>query len=213
MDKIKKIICLFLLSAFLLSGRAAASGFFYGEVKSVPDGDTIILKSGRIIRYIGVDTPEMNYGKGKPQRFAVYSRQLNKKITKGQRLKIVPGKHKKDRFGRYLGYVYLPDNTMVNLLILENGAGWYYFHRDNPGFFKIFLMTQKKAVKSSKGIWNYISEIQKPVIVNKRSRRFHSIECRKVKKNKKNTLKVQDAFFKGYSPSRLCIENIFEYGN
>lgn len=202
------------LSIFILvflNTAMVSGGEIYSKPGFIPDGDTIFLKSGEKIRYIGVDTPEMNHKKGKPQLFAREAREFNKSITKGKRLRILLGNKKKDRFNRYLGYVYLPDGRMVNELILKKGMGWFYYHRDNSKFNSKLMKSQKKAMRSKIGIWSYLSKVSKPVIPNKRSMRFHSIDCKKIRKKRKSITIIQ-AFEKGYSPSRKCIENIFKYG-
>lgn len=209
MPKILKLLCFFIL---FLYGSGFCGNFFTGYVKFVPDGDTIILKSGEIIRYIGVDTPEINHGKKeKPQKFSKEAREFNKKITKGQKLKIVFGEKRKDRFKRVLGYVYLEDGRMVNNEILKNGMGWFYHHKDNKKFYSRLLKSQNNALGRNKGIWEVISKIEKPVVLNKKSLRFHALECKNIKASK-NKVKVIDAFKKGYSPSRECIKDIFSYG-
>jgi len=46
------------------------------------DGDTVLLHNGEKLRYAGVDSPELNHGKGlPPQPFAEEAYSLNRQLT------------------------------------------------------------------------------------------------------------------------------------
>jgi len=188
---------------------------FYGRVKFVPDGDTIVLKSGKVVRYIGIDCPEINFGKGDPQLFSKEARDFNKRLTYGKKLKIITGKTKRDRYHRILAYVYLPDGRMVNSEILRKGLGFFYFHKDNKKKSKEFLDIQNQAISEHTGIWAFLEHSSKAVIGNKRSMRFHSLDCRYGKKiyfkNKIRFSYPLEAFKKGFSPARKCIPDIYRF--
>lgn len=82
-----------------------------GIVEEVIDGDTIKLSNGRLVRYIGVDTPEVRSKKGKrwnynPQPYSLESKRFNEQLVEGERIKIENDKEKIDKYGRVLGYVY-----------------------------------------------------------------------------------------------------------
>ncbi len=186
---------------------------FTGYARFVPDGDTLILKSGKILRYIGIDSPEINYKKGKPQPFSFEAKNFNKSLVKGNKLKIIYGDVQKDHFGRYLSYVYLGNDQMVNKLILKEGLGWCYYHKDNSRFFHIFLDLQRDAIKNNKGLWKVIKKKNVKVLANKKSMRFHSFDCDYARHKNMKPLKIINAFYEGYAPSRRCIKNIFEYGD
>ncbi|MGM0417523.1 MAG: thermonuclease family protein [Thermodesulfobacteriota bacterium] len=207
----KKVFYSVLLVLFLYL-PVYAETFIYGKADFVPDGDTVILKSGKSLRYIGIDTPETDHKNNNHQFYALNAKEFNRKMVKNKRLKIVFGENKKDRYGRYLGYVYLPDGKMINELMLEKGMGWFYYHKDNKNFKKRFLNIQQRAMDKSKGIWSYIESKSKMVILNKNSFRFHDPECRNMTGKTKNFSYVSQAFYKGYSPARGCIRNIFKYG-
>ncbi|MFA6610563.1 MAG: thermonuclease family protein, partial [Candidatus Omnitrophota bacterium] len=105
-------------------------GGFYA-VERVTDGDTIKLSDGRKVRLIGVDTPEVHYS-NKLVRDAKRSRKdvktiqaLGKRASKftkglleGSRVRLEYDVTKKDKYGRFLAYVYKEDGTFVNAKIL-----------------------------------------------------------------------------------------------
>src|SRR3990167_2207640 len=75
-------------------------------VSRVVDGDTIELNTGEKLRYIGIDTPEINYGKD-PECFAQQAKEFNKKLVEKKVIKIEKDVSEKDKFGRLLRYVYV----------------------------------------------------------------------------------------------------------
>lgn len=87
-----KFLLLIILSIFCLSLTPAA----YRSVRFVYDGDTILLDGGDNVRYIGIDTPEIDH-KGKKSEFmAQAARDFNIKLVKDARVKIEYGQERKD---------------------------------------------------------------------------------------------------------------------
>ncbi|MDY0359995.1 MAG: thermonuclease family protein [Desulforegulaceae bacterium] len=207
----KKFIFIILL--LFSPGFCVGADYFYSEVRFVPDGDTIILKDKRVVRYIGIDTPEINHETSNPKPFALSARDFNQKLVFNQKLKIVFGKIRSDSYKRILAYVYLPDGRMVNKLILEKGLGWTYYHKDNSEKFNEFLDIQKNAMNSGTGLWSEVSKLWFSVKANPRSMRFHSLDCKKSGRKSFIEKNPFNAFYKGYSPSRKCMGNLFEYKN
>jgi micrococcal nuclease len=95
------------------------------------DGDTIRvdLPTGRAtVRLLGIDTPETHDPRRPVQCFgeaaAGYTRQL---LTKQSvRLEPDPTNSDKDKYGRLLRYVYLPDGTLVNAKLIADGYAFAY---------------------------------------------------------------------------------------
>ena len=53
-------------------------GFYYAKVKKAIDGDTISLADGTMIRYIGIDTPEVNGPYTKAEPFGIEASEFNR---------------------------------------------------------------------------------------------------------------------------------------
>lgn len=90
-----------------------------GEVIRIVDGNTLhILKEKRDIkiRLYGIDAPE------KRQAFGTKSHQaLGKMVFRKQVTVMI---HAKDRYGRNVGEIFLPDGT--NLEMVRKGMAWWY---------------------------------------------------------------------------------------
>jgi len=95
------------------------------------DGDTIAVNmngAAETVRMIGVDTPETHKPNTPVQCYGEAAAAYTKKLI-GQasvRLQADPLDTNRDRYGRLLRYVYLPDNTMVEESLIKNGYGFAY---------------------------------------------------------------------------------------
>lgn len=87
-------------------------------VLHVIDGDTIILRDGRRVRYIGVDTPE----RGDPRLggAAQQATEANRRLVAGKPLRLELDVQAMDAYGRLLAYVWASD-VFVNAELLREG--------------------------------------------------------------------------------------------
>lgn len=127
------------------------------KVTQFDDGDTIEVDMNgttETIRFIGVDTPETHKPNTPVQCYgpeaSVYTKQLigNQKV----RLQADPLNTNRDRYGRLLRYIYLPDGTLVEKKLIEQGYGfaYIYFPLSKAEEFKAYEQTAKKA---KLGLW------------------------------------------------------------
>ena len=121
------------------------------------DGDTIAVNmngSVETIRMIGGDTPETHRPNTPLQCFgneaAGYTKQL---IGQNQvRLQADSLDTNRDRYGRLLRYVYLPDGTLVENKLISQGYGFAYtqFPFEKTDEFK---MLEQQAKATRQGLW------------------------------------------------------------
>jgi len=148
---------LFLLSLFLI---LACSQFNYSQIKviEVIDGDTVRLSNGKLLRYIGLDTPEVrikNKGgdfKYQPQPFSLEAKEFNRKLVEGKDVRIEFDIEKADRYGRLLGYCFV-DKIFVNARLIEQGYAVLYTYPPNVKYVDLLVASQKKAQRTKKGLW------------------------------------------------------------
>lgn len=118
-----------------------------GKVISVKDGDTIeILYEGKPlrIRLQGIDCPE-----GK-QDFGQKAKQFASDLCFGKEVEIID--FGKDRYGRTLGYVVLPDGRNLNEELVRAGYAWHYKHFSKD---KVLADLEKQARKEKVGLWSH----------------------------------------------------------
>ena len=122
------------------------------------DGDTIEVNmngSVETVRFIGVDTPETHKPNTPVQCFgpnaADNTRVVISKFGK-VRLEADPLDTNRDRYGRLLRYVYLPDGTLLDEQIIQQGYGFAYL--SFPFSKKAqFAADQSAAQAAKKGLW------------------------------------------------------------
>lgn len=174
------------------------------RVVKVIDGDTIILSDGRIVRYIGIDTPE----KGQP--FYDAAKNFNRKLVQGKRVELEFDLERYDNYGRLLAYVFVKTGRQifVNAEMVRNGFARTYTRPPNVKYANFFARLQEEARKNRRGLWAVYKPNLSPVIGNKRTKVFHRPICHSVKKiNSQNRITLRNArvaLEKGFRPCREC---------
>jgi micrococcal nuclease len=144
------------LSFLFLSCRPA---FDYSSISIVEviDGDTVKLSNGRLLRYIGIDTPETSEMKNgvfrdNPQPFSRRASDYNRDLVLGKKVRVEFDIQKTDRYSRLLGYCFL-DDTFVNQKLLEEGLAVLYTYPPNVKYVDRLYEAQKSARFYGKGLW------------------------------------------------------------
>lgn len=128
------------------------------KVTQFHDGDTISVDMDGIeeeIRFIGVDTPETQDPRKAVQCFGHAASAFTKQLigTQPIRLEADPLSSNRDRYGRLLRYVYLPDGTLIQAEIIKEGYGFAYvsfpFNKSEE-----FSTYQREAREQNKGLWS-----------------------------------------------------------
>lgn len=127
-------------------------------VASFEDGDTITVNmEGKVerVRFIGVDTPETKDPRKPVQCFGKAASSFTKNLIGNQRVRLAadPTNSNRDRYSRLLRYIYLPDGTLVNKKIIEEGYG---FALTAFPFTKLeeFRQAQVDARENNRGLWS-----------------------------------------------------------
>ena len=138
------ILVILLLGLFLVGPLLAAD--FTGKVIGISDGDTItVLYRGHPekIRLEGVDCPENTQAFGQRTKQFTSDLAFSKVVT-------VRGVEKRDRYGRVLGEVILPDGRSLNHELLRAGFAWWY--RKYSKDLQLERM-ESEARSAKKGLW------------------------------------------------------------
>ena len=153
---IRRIFVIYLL---LISSCTPVS-YLNIKVKKVIDGDTVLLENGKLLRYIGIDTPEIRTKtkdgtwRYNPSFWALKAKQFNAWLVEGKKVKVEFDIQKTDKYGRLLGYVFLKDGRFVNELLLREGLGILYTFPPNIKYIDTLILAQKWARQNKKGLWN-----------------------------------------------------------
>jgi micrococcal nuclease len=122
------------------------------KVKRVIDGDTLLLINGERLRLIGVDTPETKHPQKPVQRFGNEAYLFTKRIVEGKEVRLEYDWQKRDKYGRLLAYVFLPDGTFLNAEIIKQGYGFAYT-RFPFKYMEEFRRYEKEARENGRGVW------------------------------------------------------------
>lgn len=181
----------------------------WAAVKRVNDGDTVQLADGRFVRYIGVDTPEIDHARNIAEPFGFEARARNIELVGGRKIRLEFDIERFDDYGRTLAYVFLPDGSMVNEVLLQSGLAHCLYKMPNVKYENRLLKAQREAMQDRRGMWHEWCEKEGRYVGNRNSRRFHAANCPEVKrispKNRVRFTRRWDAFWAGYSPSKECL--------
>ena len=127
-------------------------------VGDVIDGDTITLLQGEHVRYLGIDTPEVRRREGgrwiyAPEDGATEATELNRRLVKGQRVRLEYDVQSRDKYGRLLAHVWLGDGRLVNEVMLEAGWAKTLSIAPNLRYRDRFRRAETRARKASRGLW------------------------------------------------------------
>jgi len=197
---------LFLLLSYAV-GYAECSELY--EVRWVDDGDTIVLTDGRRVRYIGINSPEVESKYSEAEPFGYEARELNRELVYLKKVRLEFDIENYDQYGRLLAYVFLPDGDFINNAIITAGYAYCLPKKPNVKYEELFLKSQQNAMLSNKGIWQNLSDDSGEYTGNSRSKRFHLKSCPFAGKIDKNSIKtykgIRDAYRDGYAPCKKCL--------
>jgi micrococcal nuclease len=121
------------------------------RVVGVTDGDTIELTRLGRVRLIGVDTPEVYGG---VECFGRAASSFTKRhLPPGTRVRYRIGVEERDRYGRVLAYVWLPDGRMFNELLVAEGYATPLTIPPNVEYEDVFVKAARRARESQRGLW------------------------------------------------------------
>lgn len=126
-------------------------------VTRVVDGDTIKVGRGwreNTVRLIGVDTPETVHPYKDIEYFGPEASKFTKEMVLKKKVHLeFESRIKHDRYGRLLAYVFLPDRTFLNALIIKEGYG--QASAPHPfKYYRKFQLHQLEAIRAKKGMWS-----------------------------------------------------------
>lgn len=126
-------------------------------VARVTDGDTLEVRPDidgtGDVRLIGVDTPETAGSPRGAQPYGELASRFSERRLEGQRVTLGFDVEKKDRYGRLLAYVHLPDGSMFNEALLEEGYAQVATFPPNVRYLDTFREAQRAAREADRGIW------------------------------------------------------------
>ena len=132
------------------------AGAVSARVERVVDGDTFIAElAGRSerIRIIGVDTPETVDPNRPVQPYGKEASSFAKRMLSGRTVRLVGDVEPRDRYGRLLAYVWLPDGTFWNALLAAEGYAQLITIPPDVTYASLFRRLVDEARSAHRGLW------------------------------------------------------------
>ena len=130
-----------------------------GRVTRVIDGDTIEVHMGGPataqtyrVRYIGMDTPELDDLDSRLQALAQQATEKNQELVSGQTVRLERDKTDRDRYGRLLRYVYV-DGTFVNGELVRLGYARAKSYPPDTTMQDLLFQLEREARDAGLGLW------------------------------------------------------------
>jgi micrococcal nuclease len=142
----RKAFAVLLLSVLLLPPLACGEPSDTVTVVEVIDGDTIVVEGGYHVRYIGIDSPEID------EFYYVEAKQMNVKLLDGKKVRLEKDITDKDKYGRLLRYVYAGD-VFVNAEMVRQGCAWAMVYPPDTKYLVYLEAMEKEARQSKRGFW------------------------------------------------------------
>lgn len=161
------VILLLLIVLADRSGQFSTAGDWqtYHEqaftVVHVTDGDTLRVdhpdgdKPTTIIRFWGIDTPELRHRAGDPpdQPGGQEAKARVVELTMDQKVTLILQTHDyRDKYNRLLAYIILPDGRNLNQLLVEEGLA-KADRRFRHDFYNEFMKAEQEAKRRKRGMW------------------------------------------------------------
>jgi micrococcal nuclease len=198
----KRVALVFLIALFTLSAAKL-------YVKQVYDGDTLALNTGEQVRFIGVDTPEIDHKGHKSDFLSHEAREFSARLLQGKAVRLEFDQERNDHHGRLLAYIFLENGDMANELVVRKGLARVLPKPPNLKYFSLLLDAQRRAMSERVGLWKKEAERPEPYYIgNSASYRFHRPSCSFGKtvaaRHRVRFESGYKACWEGYSPCRQC---------
>ena len=150
MRKIILLILLLYISGCSITGQVIGEPKLDGPylVTKVVDGDTADLQGLGRVRFSGINTPE----KGD-----CYYKEAKEKLTNmilNQEVYAEKDRSDKDKYDRYLRYVYLNDTFVNGVLVQEGYAVVFDKYKKDTGRYEQLKKLEEIAVENKLGVWS-----------------------------------------------------------
>jgi len=133
-------------------------------VTRVIDGDTIEVDITGVayrVRYIGIDTPELDDENPSLSALAQEAARYNRELLEGKSVRLEKDVSETDKYGRLLRYVYVGD-TFVNAELVRLGYAEVVTYPPDIKYQELLLQAQVEAKENGRGLWSPTSPTPTP---------------------------------------------------
>lgn len=128
-------------------------GYAFQVVKTVYDGDTVLLENGKKVRLLGINTPEVETPRKNAEPGGLRAKQWLVKQIRGKKVRLEMDINRKDRYRRTLAHIFTTDGRHINVELVERGLATVNIYPPNLKYADRLLDAQTRAETGSLGIW------------------------------------------------------------
>lgn len=134
---------------------AINAGYGFYRVKSVYDGDTVVLEDGQKIRLLGINTPEVQHRDKLADAGGEEAKQWLITRLKDTKVRVETDVEKKDNYGRTLGYLFTENKEHINVLLAAAGLAQVTIWPPNLKYVTDLVNAGQQAEAAKLGIWQH----------------------------------------------------------
>jgi micrococcal nuclease len=128
-------------------------GYDFYRVKAVYDGDTIVLEDGRKIRFLGINTPEVQHGDKLADAGGDDAKRWLIDKLKNTKVRLEVGTETTDKYGRTLAHLFTEKKEHINLQLVEAGLAAVSIYSNELFYVNELIRAQDRAEQAKLGIW------------------------------------------------------------
>lgn len=128
-------------------------GYDFYSVKTVYDGDTVMLEDGRKIRLLGINTPEVQHKDKLADAGGEDAKAWLINKLQHARVRLEFDFEKTDKYKRTLAHLFTEKKEHINLSLVKAGLATVSIYPPNLLYVNELLAAENKAEQDKLGIW------------------------------------------------------------
>jgi micrococcal nuclease len=128
-------------------------GYSFFKVEKVYDGDTVKLEDGRKVRFLGINTPEVQHRNQSTQAGGETAKRWLTDKLKNQKVRLVTDVEQTDKYKRTLAHLITENKEHINVQLVELGLAAVNIYPPNLLYVNELVEAGKRAEQAKRGIW------------------------------------------------------------
>ncbi len=123
-------------------------------VADVVDGDTLLLANRARVRLLGADSPETKHPSLPPQPWGAEATDFTRAFVGTKPVLLAFDLERKDKYGRFLAYVYVEDRLLNEELLRSGLARARLGYPYSAAMKRRFQRAEAEAKTAGRGVWS-----------------------------------------------------------
>lgn len=128
-------------------------GYDFYKVKIVYDGDTVVLEDGRKIRFLGINTPEVQHRDKLADAGGDEAKRWLTDKLKNAKVRLEVGVEETDKYDRTLAHLFTEQKEHINLQLVAAGLASVSIYPPELLYVDELVKAQDQAEQAKLGIW------------------------------------------------------------